>query len=85
MVCSPWTFVDILAQLLNRGHLGPELRNETRAVRESPADAEACTRYLCPDAAVLALTPAADVLGPAQSRSDRLYHPYRIWDRFNES
>jgi hypothetical protein len=66
--------------LLTRGHLGADLRTDSHAARRNAAG-EISSRYLLPQAAVLDLVPAIEVLGHAQPRSDLLYHPYQIWDR----
>lgn len=77
---SPWTFVQILQQLVTRGHLGAELRNALNEVGRNGMDAEMSTRYLAGRSAVLDdLATRVRVIGGAQPRNDALYHDYRIW------
>jgi pimeloyl-ACP methyl ester carboxylesterase len=78
---SPWTFVDILRQLVARGHLGHELRSEALDVRQNLTDTEASGQYVLRGAAVLDLVPEVHILGDAHPRNNLLYHPYRIWER----
>ncbi len=77
---SPWTFAQILQQLVIRGHLGVELRAELKRVRHDGMDLAMSERYLAGGAAVLDLVPPVQVIGSAQPRNDLFYHPYRIWE-----
>ena len=77
---SPWTFVQILQQLIARGHFGAELRNELNEVRRNGMSSATSARYLADGSAVLGLMPDVRVIGAAQPRNETFYHTYRIWE-----
>jgi pimeloyl-ACP methyl ester carboxylesterase len=79
VLSSPWTFVQILRQVIMRGALGDELR--TAVTGRSPGHAYTQHQYLRPGAQVSMLLGAPDVIGRAEPRNHRLYHEYRIGDR----
>jgi pimeloyl-ACP methyl ester carboxylesterase len=78
---SPWTFVQILQQLVVRGLLGAELRSALDEVGRHGTEAAISAQYLVDRAAVLDLAPPVRVIGGALPRNDAVYHDYRIWDR----
>ncbi|MGO9152616.1 alpha/beta fold hydrolase [Mycobacterium sp.] len=78
---SPWTFVQILQQLVARGLLGAELRSELNEVRRNGTNAAISARYLVEGSAVLDLAPPVQVIGSAYPRNEIFYHDYRIWER----
>jgi pimeloyl-ACP methyl ester carboxylesterase len=77
---SPWTFVQILENLIGRGDLGATLRDQCAEVRRTGAVATGYTSHLMPGAAIRDLTPSVRVIGYARPRSGSRYHAYRIWD-----
>jgi len=77
---SPWTFVQILQNLIARGHLGAHLRSELNKVHRHGWDVAISTRYLEDSSAVLGIAPPVQVIGSAQPRNDVYYHGYRIWE-----
>jgi pimeloyl-ACP methyl ester carboxylesterase len=73
---TPWTLTDILNQLVMQKLLGEPLHAAVMAAR---SEAGGSTDHTCQSALVHDLAPAVRVLGPANPRSQRLYHDYRVW------
>lgn len=77
---SPWTFVQILQQLITGEHLGADLRGALDNVRDNRMNFAMSAGYLADRSPVLGMVPSVQVIGNAQPRNEFLYHGYRIWE-----
>jgi pimeloyl-ACP methyl ester carboxylesterase len=76
VLTTPWTFTEILGQLIAENRLGPDLRSALGRGEGLETDDG---RMYGPDAMVRDLTPEIRVLGRAHPPRRRMYHRYRIW------
>jgi pimeloyl-ACP methyl ester carboxylesterase len=81
LLTTPWTFAEILNELITEQRLGREIDAALTNNRAPLGDDRRLTPPLYrPDAPILAMAPPKLVLGRANPRRRNLYHPWRIWE-----
>jgi pimeloyl-ACP methyl ester carboxylesterase len=78
ILTTPWTFTEILAQLIAERRLSTDLHLALADASEDGRHGVALRKMYSPDASVLELTPPIRVLGRAHPRKRNLYHTFRV-------
>jgi pimeloyl-ACP methyl ester carboxylesterase len=79
VLTTPWTFAEILDRLISERRLGDDLHHALGRRPDSPEFSRQEPCY-APDAAVLGMAPPVYVLGAANPRKRKFYHPWRTWE-----
>ena len=79
VLSTPWTFAEIMRQLLSEHRLGSEIDRALAREAARSARSNVDTRLYAPHAPVLDMAPPLRILGAAAPSNRRLYHDFTIW------
>lgn len=79
VLSTPWTFAEIMRQLVIEDRLGEAVRHAAIA-QMTGAPSRADSRFYARSAKVLDLAPPLRYLGKAEPSHRRLYHDFTVWD-----
>lgn len=81
VLSTPWTFAEIMRQLVAHGQLGDGVRHAVAAHATDPSSvSRPAARFYARSARVFDLAPPVCYLGEAEPAQRDLYHRFAVWD-----